>query len=344
MHVNSFMAHSVTPMDFYRLGAGTDVSDMQVEGPLEACPREDWLPPPPPTPICTDAEHAIAKAMAEIEAKGAEYKAECVSMAEEVRKAIEADKDYKAKCTARAKEARQAVASAHLVGATPRKVAEETEEELAELEGSVEKTVTTTRPDLDMHIIGNEKPVLCWDTETAGLGKPGICQLAYVLVKTDGEVVCYDKVWKLPAGVFMSKDAQKIHGITTEKTRGGADPGAELLHFWNLAQQVLGEGGVVLGHNIQFDCRAFNFTASAWGLPNTLEHGHMLDTMRLSKQYSPLQTAKGYQKAFKNDELCKRSLPTNEHYVCVLICVRGHRRQASLGPLPRLGTAAQRAG
>jgi hypothetical protein len=259
-------------------------------------------------------------------------------MAEEVSKAIEADKEYKAKCIARAKEARQAVASAHLVGATPRKVVEETEEELAGLEK--DEQPAAIRPNLDMATIGNEKPVLCWDTETAGLGKPGICQLAYVLVKTDGEVVCYDKVWKLPAGVFMSKDAQKIHGITTEKTRGGADPGAELLHFWNLAQQVLGEGGVVLGHNIHFDCRAFNFTASAWGLPNTLEHGHMLDTMRLSKQYSPLQTAKGYQKAFKNDELCKRSLPTGEHYVCVLICVRVHRRQAPLGPLPRLGAAA----
>ena len=109
----------------------------------------------------------------------------------------------------------------------------------------------------------------------------------------------------MPSGVYMSSAATKLHGITRKHTEQGAEPATELLSFWKLAQQVMAEGGVVLGHNIQFDCRAFNFTCAQWGLTNTLEHGHMLDTMRESKRFSPLTNIKGHQKAFKNDEVCE---------------------------------------
>jgi hypothetical protein len=127
MYTDAFTVHNVTPMDFYRLGAGMIDVPMQVDEVTPVgSPSENGhtLPPPPPTPVCIDAEQAIQKASAEIDAKGPEYRAECVSLAEEVSKAIEADKEYKAKCIARAKEARQAVASAHLVGATPRRIME----------------------------------------------------------------------------------------------------------------------------------------------------------------------------------------------------------------------------
>jgi DNA polymerase III subunit epsilon len=317
MYTDAFTVHNVTPMDFYRLGAGMIDVPMQVDEVTPVgSPSENGhtLPPPPPTPVCIDAEQAIQKASAEIDAKGPEYRAECVSLAEEVSKAIEADKEYKAKCIARAKEARQAVASAHLVGATPRRIMEETKEELDAVQRDLDAAQLTPRgngkqhfvqrPELDMAMFTG-KAVLCWDTETAGLGKPGICQLAYVLVSADGAHSMYDKIWKLPDGVYMSRDATKIHGITTERAKSGVDPGNEIIAFWNLVQQVLAEGGVVVGHNIQFDCRAFNFTSEKWGLTHNLEHGHMLDTMKESKRYSTLTTVKGHRKAFKNEELYK---------------------------------------
>jgi DNA polymerase III epsilon subunit-like protein len=315
MYADAFTVHNVTPMDFYRLGAGMIGVPMQVDevtpvgSPSE---KSNILPPPPPTPLCIEAEQAIATATAEIDAKGPDYRAKCVTMAEEVSKALEADKEYKAKCIARAKEARQAVASAHLVGAKPRRIVEETDEELEDVQGEMSAAQLTPRsngkqhfvqrPELDMTMFSG-KTVLCWDTETAGLGKPAICQLAYVLVSADGTHSMYDKIWKMPDGVYMSKDATKIHGITADKCKLGASPGSELIAFWNLVQQVLAEGGVVVGHNIQFDCRAFNFTSEKWGLTHTLEHGHMLDTMKESKPHSTLTTVKGYRKAFKNDEL-----------------------------------------
>jgi DNA polymerase III epsilon subunit-like protein len=159
------------------------------------------------------------------------------------------------------------------------------------------------RPELEMAIFDTGKPVLCWDTETAGLGAPAICQLAYMLVTVDGTIRTYDKIMKLPEGVHMSQGAMKIHGITAAAAKQGADPANELLAFWQLAQQVLAEGGTVVGHNVSFDCRAFNYTSEKLGLTHTLEHGHMLDTMRESKTYSPLKTSRGHKKAFKNDEL-----------------------------------------
>lgn len=321
MNVNSFVTHGVTPMDFYRLGAGMLVDPMQVEEaqtPPMGSPPEN-LPPPPPTPVCVEAVECpphvqAALAQAREELKDPKVHAAAVSMAAEVQKALKEDKEYKKKCIARAKDARAAVAAAHIVGATPARIMEETEEQVEELAEDLTemKTVDQSdegakagRPKLDLSQFPEGAAVLCWDTETAGLGKPAICQLAYILVDRNRDVQTYDKIWKLPSGIFMNKDAQKIHGISMEQCKAGADATDELLKFWKLAQQVIDDGGVVLGHNIAFDVRAFNFTCEQWGLPNSLEHKHMIDTMKLSKPYSPLKTSNNRQKAFKNEELCE---------------------------------------
>lgn len=214
---------------------------------------------------------------------------------------------------------KDATESAKIVDVKPRRGAEETEE--AAVEGGMPTADLTPRsnhrqqvmqrPELDMHVFNTNTPVLCWDTETAGLGRPAICQLAYVLVSADGSHHTYDKIWKLPEGVYMSKEATKIHGITSARAKQGAEPVTEMLEFWKVVQKVLEDGGVVLGHNIQFDCRAFNFTAEQFGITNILKNGHMLDTMKESKCHSTLTTAKGHQKPFKNDELCKNYTRTN---------------------------------
>lgn len=150
-----------------------------------------------------------------------------------------------------------------------------------------------------------DKPVLIWDTETAGLGNPGICQLSYMLVE-DGVVTERDTILKLPPGVRMSPDAVKIHKITVQASAAGADPGPELLAFWNLVNRVQSAGGAVVGHNIGFDCRAFSFSCQKLGLTQEMDPRHMVDTMTLSKPYSHLVNARGMPKQFKLSELYEK--------------------------------------
>lgn len=178
-----------------------------------------------------------------------------------------------------------------------------------ELSGRSEQSIkkhVLQRPEFDMYVFNSGSPVLCWDTETAGLGMPGICQLAYVMISEDGFAHMYDKVWKLPDGVYMSKGAAKIHGITADRSnQDGICPLEDLVKFYELVENVIKKGGVVVGHNVQFDCRAFNFTSKKWGLDKCVDKNLMMDTMLASKRYSRLTTVNGNQKAFKNDELCE---------------------------------------
>lgn len=146
-------------------------------------------------------------------------------------------------------------------------------------------------------------PTLVWDTETAGLANPAICQLAYVLYE-GGRVEEYDRILRLPHGVRMSKDATAIHKITEQASAAGEEAGGELLAFCKLVDRVQTAGGVVAGHNVrQFDCRAVNFTMQKHGLPQEIDPKHMLDTMQDSKDHSPLRTVKGRTKNFKLSEL-----------------------------------------
>lgn len=146
-------------------------------------------------------------------------------------------------------------------------------------------------------------PTLVWDTETAGLSRPGVCQLAYVLYR-NGVCTEYSKILRLPEGVAMTSSAVEIHKITHTASASGADPVTELLAFLKLVDEVHLAGGVVTGHNVcQFDCRAINFTLKQLGLDQEISPKGMLDTMLLSKTYSPLTTAKGRQKHFKLPEL-----------------------------------------
>lgn len=164
------------------------------------------------------------------------------------------------------------------------------------------------RPELLPSDLGG-KPVLIFDTETAGLGRPGICQLSYMLVEK-GHVVEYDKVLRLPPRVSMSPSAVNIHMITAQASAAGADPGPALLAFWSLVNRVHAEGGTVVGHNVAFDANAFNFTCKELGLTNEVDARHMTCTMQLSKQHSHLTNARGYAKNFKLSELYERLFGT----------------------------------
>jgi len=163
------------------------------------------------------------------------------------------------------------------------------------------------RPTIDVTQFPMDVPVLCWDTETAGLSRPAICQLAYIHVTAQGVVTSYDKILKLPPNVRMSTDATKIHGITSARCgKEGECARTALNAFHELVSEVMSKGGVVLGHNIQFDCRAFNFTSMQWQMDPSIQltTERMMDTMKKSTSRSPLKTKNNRQKPFKNEELC----------------------------------------
>lgn len=148
-----------------------------------------------------------------------------------------------------------------------------------------------------------KKPVLHFDTETAGLGAPGICQLSYILMRPGDPVVEYDKILKLPAGIKMSPDAVRIHRVTASMSAAGADPVPELEAFFNLVAEVKDNGGQIVCHNATFDVRAVNFTAQNLGLKQTLQATDVMCTMRASAAHSPLRTNNGRRKPFKLSEL-----------------------------------------
>ena len=164
-------------------------------------------------------------------------------------------------------------------------------------------TPRSERPELDPASFN--RPTLVFDTETAGLGKPGICQLAYVLYE-NATVSEYNKILRLPAGVRIAKQAEAVHGITQARSDAGAPAEPELRAFRALVDRLLTSTprGVVLGHNVSFDCRAFNYSSAELGLDLTpLEAGDMLCTMSASSKHSPLKTVNNRRKQFRLSEL-----------------------------------------
>jgi endonuclease/exonuclease/phosphatase family metal-dependent hydrolase len=269
------------------------VKELPLRGPRHArkvC-MPPPLPPPPPTPLCTSNGFPL----------------------DEVSDPITVDK-----------ETTQPIRP---VGATPRCIADTPEDEPTTTECELTRIAQTPRrtfkkqvvqrPEIDMDMFNTNKPVLCWDTDTSSLGKPAICQLAYVLISADGSHHVYNKVWNLPKAVDMSPEAVKLHGITHDRSTQGVHPFKELLSFYNLVHEVMADGGVVVGHNVQFDCEAFNFTSNEWDVVDEsghalkpLEHRDMLCTMQHSKRYSTLTNIDGHQQALKNAQLCKRFTQT----------------------------------
>jgi DNA polymerase III epsilon subunit-like protein len=103
----------------------------------------------------------------------------------------------------------------------------------------------------------------------------------------------------------MSAAATAVHGLTAERVAtSSVSPPVALDEFVAVVRRVLDSGGTVVGHNVQFDCRAINATAKRWGTSHALSASCMLDTCRESRRFSPLVDVAGRRKAFKNAELC----------------------------------------
>jgi DNA polymerase III epsilon subunit-like protein len=108
--------------------------------------------------------------------------------------------------------------------------------------------------------------ILVFDTETTGLPItknppvisthqwPYIVQLSYILYDTTHNIVLdySDNIIKLPEGISVTKESEKIHKISDEmcKTKG-IELKRELVEF----NKVLKQADLAIGHNIAFDRR-----------------------------------------------------------------------------------------
>lgn len=146
--------------------------------------------------------------------------------------------------------------------------------------------------------------VLIWDTETCGFKKPAICQIGYLLI-SDGKIKeSREVLLKIPNGIAMEAGAQNIHGISEQDCMWrGEDPIHELSILHNLMTQTFECGGICIGHNVSFDVRAFNFTMEILRNDKRLDKEYFFDTMKKSKDFSPLRTTNGARKNFRLNEL-----------------------------------------
>ena len=88
-------------------------------------------------------------------------------------------------------------------------------------------------------VAGLPFPVVCWDTETAGLASPGICQLSFILLDPVNGISEFDQILPLPPGVQLSNQAAKIQGLSqSTSTSSKLDPAESLTTFYNLLEAV----------------------------------------------------------------------------------------------------------
>lgn len=146
--------------------------------------------------------------------------------------------------------------------------------------------------------------VLVWDTETCGIKKPAICQLGYVLIRNGRVEREREVLLQIPNGVMMETGAQNTHGISAQDCMWkGENPIDELSVLYDLMSQTFGRGGVCVGHNVAFDVRAFNFTMECFRNEKRLDKEPFFDTMRKSRDFSPLLAKNGIRKNFRLNEL-----------------------------------------
>ena len=151
-----------------------------------------------------------------------------------------------------------------------------------------------------------EPPVLVFDTETTGLVHPCVCQLAFVVFREGVLVRCHKSLLRLPKGVQMSPDAERVHGLSLAHVQEhGNDAVSELENLDDAMRDVLSAGGTVAGHNVAFDIRAIATTRREWSLDDGVKipPAQLLCTPRASRQRPHKRDIRGRRKVLKNAEL-----------------------------------------
>ncbi|MDR2962426.1 MAG: DNA polymerase III subunit alpha [Bacteroidales bacterium] len=142
---------------------------------------------------------------------------------------------------------------------------------------------------------------IIFDTETTGLPKsytaplsdsdnwPRLVQLAWQIHDTNGAFVENHNVIIQPEGFIIPFQAEKIHGISTEKAMQVGKPLQEVLALFG---KHLEQCTHIAGHNIEFDLNIMGAEYVRAQLPSPFEKKIVLDTMKSSVDFCEIPGGK----------------------------------------------------
>ncbi|MFT6882690.1 MAG: DNA polymerase-3 subunit alpha, partial [Marinoscillum sp.] len=139
---------------------------------------------------------------------------------------------------------------------------------------------------------------LIFDTETTGLPRnknapltdfenwPRLVQLAWQLHDSTGKLLSQGNHIVKPDGFTIPFNAQKIHGISTERA---LEVGEDLSAVLDTFKIDLAKAKVLVGHNIEFDNKIIGAEFLRTKQDNLLEEFPNIDTASETKEYCQLQ-------------------------------------------------------
>jgi len=153
---------------------------------------------------------------------------------------------------------------------------------------------------------------LFFDTETAGLPKdfkakaaandnwPRLVQLAWIVTDMDLNVLKAESHLIKPDGFVISKEAEKVNGISTEYA---LEEGENLKDVLEVFRKDVRTCCACIGHNIRFDQMVVGSEFLRAGIRDVISGMTGIDTMESSKNYCCFRKADGTIKRPKLQEL-----------------------------------------
>ena len=138
---------------------------------------------------------------------------------------------------------------------------------------------------------------LIFDTETTGLpgswnapltdfaNWPRVVQIAWQLHSADGKLISAQSLIVQPEGFTIPFNAEKVHGISTDRAMREGMPLAEVIERF---LSDVGQCTYIAGHNIEFDLNIMGCELLRKGLENSLTAKKSLDTKDLSTEFCAL--------------------------------------------------------
>ena len=143
---------------------------------------------------------------------------------------------------------------------------------------------------------------LIFDTETTGLPRdynapltdfdnwPRVVQIAWQQHDINGILLSSGNFLVKPEGFVIPYNAEKIHGISTQKAN---DEGIELQQALHKFLEVANNSKYLIGHNIGFDINVIGSEILRKGLDNILPEYAVIDTKDESTDYCALPGGRG---------------------------------------------------
>jgi len=149
----------------------------------------------------------------------------------------------------------------------------------------------------------SNKYLLFFDTETTGLplnwkaplsdfnNWPRLVQLAYLMYDFDGNFIEEGNHIIKPEGFIIPYDAEKVHGISTEKA---VQHGKDLESVIDLFYTRIDNAAVLVAHNMSYDEKIIGCEILRTGRNNNIQNKKKICTMETSTEYCSIPGQYGY--------------------------------------------------